>query len=317
MTIVRQMSLHLPKWPDAVRGGPNVLLRSALFAGIHSSKRKVLGIQTSPEKEPKGELIAAQDGQRVTFAGTQLNQFDADVFFEILHRSRRDELGTAAIFEGAEFLRSIGRPKGKLNYEDLDDSLRRLRRGSLDVFWFTDTKRFTYEGSLIADHVREEESRLYRVTLSPQIKTLFSPASWTQLEWEERLRLKGKPLAQWLHSYFSTHAQPYPVTVKFLKEKSGSNPDALLKHFKADLRTALKALELLLGWIVEWNGDLVKVIRPATGSQVRHLAKKKEQRKALQAGSKELQQKHARAEALKKLRIQGLTPDVTQPRMLF
>lgn len=282
MTMVRQMSLHLPKWPEAVRGGPNVLLRSALFAGIHSKKRQTLGIQTGPDKEPEGVLIAAQDGQTVKFAGTQLNQFDADVFFEILHRSRRDALGAAATFSGADFLKSIGRHDGKLNYEDLDNSLRRLKRGTLDVAWFSGTKRYTFEGGLIADHIREEESRLYRVTLSPHIKTLFSPASWTQLEWEERLKIKASPLAQWLHSYFSTHARPFPVSVSFLKEKTGS-PTKLTKHFRTELKNALNTLESLLGWTVEWDGDLVKVTRPATGSQVRHIARKDSQRKALQA----------------------------------
>lgn len=59
---------------------------------------------------------------------------------------------------------------------------------------------------------------------------MFAPASWTQLEWDERQAIKGKPLAQWLHSYYSTHAAPFPVTLAFLHEKSGS-PTTLLKPF--------------------------------------------------------------------------------------
>jgi TrfA protein len=287
MTSVRQMSLHLPKWPDAVRGGPNVLLRSALFAGIHSKKRQFLGIQTSPEKEPEGVIIAAQDGQTIKFAGTQLNQYDADVFFELLHRSRRHALGDEAVFMGSDFLASIGRSDNNLGYEDLNDSLRRLKRGTVDVVWTVGMKRYVFEGSLVSDHKREEQSRLYRVSLSPEIKTLFSPASWTQLEWNERMQLKGKPLAQWLHSYFSTHARPYPVSVEFIKEKCGS-PTKLAKHFKPELRTALNAMESLIGWRAEWDGELVKVMRPATGSQARHIARKDSQRKALHAANKKL-----------------------------
>jgi len=280
--IVRQIPVQLPMWPDAVRGGPNVLLRSAFFAGIHSCKRKSLGQQTSPEREPEGIEIATQDGQSVKYAGTQLNQYDADVFFEVLHRSRRHPLGSEALFTGASFLSSIGRSRNNLNYEDLDNSLRRLKRGTVDVSWIIGSKRYIFVGSLIDSYIRELESKLYRVTLSPEIRTLFSHASWTQLEWEERMKLRGKPLAQWLHSYFSTHARPYPVTVEFLKEKTGS-PMKLLKHFKVELRNALQTLQDLIGWTVEWDGNLVRVMRPPTDSQARHLTRIDNHRKALKA----------------------------------
>ena len=92
---------QLPIWPDPVRGGPNALLRSALFAGIHSKKRQVLGKQLRPEKKPEAVTVASQDGIRIKFAGTQLNQYDADVFFEALHRARRHPLDTECQFKGA------------------------------------------------------------------------------------------------------------------------------------------------------------------------------------------------------------------------
>lgn len=285
--IVKHIPAQLPMWPDAVRGGPNVLLRSAFFAGIQSSKRQQLGVQTSPEREPEGIEIAAQDGQSIRYAGTQLNQYDADVFFEVLHLCRRHPLGNEASFTGASFLKSIGRSRNNLNYEDLDNSLRRLKRGTVDVSWNIGVKRYVYVGSLIGSYTRELESKLYRVTLAPEIRTLFAPASWTQIEWQERMKLRGKPLAQWLHSYFSTHARPYPVTVGFLKEKTGS-PTKLLKHFKVELRTALTTMQDLIGWTVEWDGDLVKVMRPPTDSQARHLSRADTRKKTLEAANSQI-----------------------------
>jgi len=285
--IIQRIPSQLPIWPDAVRGGPNVLLRSAFFAGIKSGKRKQLGIQISPDREPEGEEIAAQDGYTVKYAGTQLNQYDADVFFEVLHLARRSPLGSEAVFTGASFLTSIGRSRNNLNYEDLDNSLRRLKRGVVDVNWRVGPARYVYVGSLINDYIREEDSKLYRITLSSQVRTLFAPDSWTQIEWEERRKLMGKPLAQWLHSYFCTHARPYPVSVAFIKEKTGS-PTQLLKHFKVELRTALETMAEIIGWTVEWNGDLVKVTRPATAAQSRHLIKADTRR-------------HAKAEANQRL----------------
>ena len=273
-------------WPDSLRGGPNVLLRSALFAGIASKKRGFIGIQTSPEKDPEGVLLACPEGQQIRFSGMQLNQYDADVFFEVLHRSRRTPLGAEALFTGASFLAAIGRSRNNLNYEDLDDSLRRLRRGTLDVSWRgSDYKPLEYTGSLIRDFTRQTDDKLYRVSLHPAISSLFGRSCWTQLEWSERLKLKGKPLAQWLHSYYSTHAKPFPVTAAFLKEKTGS-PTKHLKHFKVELKAAFEAVALVTGWSIEWSGDLVKVTRPPTMSQARHLARADRRRQALDAAKK-------------------------------
>ena len=270
--------VQLPMWPEIVRGGPNALLRSAFFAGIHSKKRQKLGIQTRPEKEPEGITIAAQDGINIKYAGTQLNQYDADVFFEALHLARHHPLETECFFTGSSFLRAIGRTRNDLNYEDLNDSLKRLRNGSLEIEWNIKGRRYIFTGSLIASYIRETTTKLYKVTFANEIRTLFSPACWTQLEWNERMALKGKPLAQWLHSYYSTHASPFPVSVAFLHEKTGS-PTKLLKHFKTELRNAFISLHEVLGWEPSWNGDLVTIKRPPSGSQGRFLARTAHRRK--------------------------------------
>jgi hypothetical protein len=264
-------STQLPIWPESVRGGPNALLRSAFFAGIHSKKRQTLGVQTRPEVEPEGVTIAAQDGIRIKYAGTQLNQYDADVFFEALHRARRHPLGTECLFQGASFLKSIGRSDSKLNYEDLNNSLRRLKRGTVDIDWTVRDEHYVFVGSLISTYTREKTSKLYNLTFAKEILTLFAPASWTQIEWDERKVLMGRPLALWLHSYFSTHARPYPVSVAFLKEKTGS-PTTRLAHFRTEIRSALQALHTQLGWQAKWTGDMVTVVRKPSASQERHLA---------------------------------------------
>jgi hypothetical protein len=209
-----------------------------------------------------------------------LNQYDADVFFEALHRARRHPLDTECLFKGADFLKAIGRSRNDLNYEDLDESLDRLRRGTLEVEWDMRGERFVFSGGLIASYVRETTSKQYKVTFAADVRTLFSHASWTQLEWDERKCLKASPLAQWLHSYFSTHAAPFPVTVAFLHEKSGS-PTKLLKHFKTELKNAFASLQDKLGWEFTWEKDLVTLKRPATPAQSRHLVRKAVKAKAI------------------------------------
>lgn len=277
--------VQLPIWPDAMRAGPNALLRSAFFAGIASKNRKVLEFRTSPAQEPEGVLIAAQDGITIKYTGTQLNQYDADVFFEVLHRSRRHPLGHVARFAGGDFLNEIGRSRNDLNYEDLDTSLRRLKRGIVDVKWRVGQRQYIYCGSLIDSYIRETSSKLYCVALAPAVKTLFDNSSYTQLEWEDRLKLRKAPLAQWLHSYFSTHARPFPVTVTFLQEKTG-HETSRRDHFLVTLRRALDVLREQLGWTIELKGGLLAITRPPSGSQTRHLARS-DKRKELMKAEKE------------------------------
>jgi len=271
---IAQRVEQLPFWPDPVRGAPNTLLRSAFFAGIHSKKRRHLGIQSSPEKSLEGVTIAAQDGSIIKYAGIQLNQYDADVFFEALHRARGNPLPTECIFTGYDFLKAIGRLDSRREYEDLEDSLRRLRDGRVEIEWKINRRHYKFEGGLIAAHVREENSKLYKVTFAKEIRDLFAPACWTQLEWEERMALKGKPLAQWLHSFYCSHAKPFPLSIAYLHEKSGSTR-TLLKGFRTDLKNALVTLDKKLGWKGVWDSDLLTLMRQPSAAQIRHLNERK------------------------------------------
>src|SRR6516164_315819 len=130
----RAVVIQLPLWPEPVRGAPNTLLRSAFFAAIHS-KRRELGERINPDETKQGVIIAAQDGIRISYAGDQLNQYDADVFFEALHRARHYPLETECIFTGYNFLKAIRRQDGPREYEDLNNSLRRLREGTVELEW--------------------------------------------------------------------------------------------------------------------------------------------------------------------------------------
>lgn len=276
-----QIQQMLPIWPDEVRGGPNPLLRSAFFAAVASKHRKIFEDRTTVAKEPEGIVIAAQDGITIKYTGTQLNQYDADVFFEILHRSRRSPLGTVVFFTGSEFLESIGRVRNNLNYEDLETSLRRLKRGVVDVAWRTPTnKPMAYSGNLIAEVERETESKLYKVSLFPKIKVLFEPTNFTYLQWQDRKKLLRAPLAQWLHSYFSTHAKPFPISVDWVQEKSG-HASSRRADFLRTLRKAIDVLQEKLDWQVEWTeDDRLKVTHQPTQSQQRHI-ERADRRKAI------------------------------------
>lgn len=278
--------IQLPFWADPVRGGPNTLLRSAFFAAIHSAKRKELGERIESGKPKKGVTIAAQEGIRISYVGDQLNQYDADVFLEALHRARLHPLETHCLFTGYSFLNAIGRAVGKREYEDLDDSLTRLRDGRVEIRCKVNGSSCKFVGGLISSYKREDNSKLHKVTFAKEIIALFAPACWTQLEWEERMALKGKPLAQWLHSFYSTHAAPFPLSAAYLHQKTGSTRP-LLKNFRTDLKNALATLEKVLGWKATWDRGLLTLHRPPSASQARHLRDPK-RRRLLKIKPKEL-----------------------------
>lgn len=274
---VAEPAAQLPFWPEPVRRAPNTLLRSAFFAGIHSKKRRELGFRIHPDEPKQGVTIAAQEGSRITYAGDQLNQYDADVFFEALHRARGNPLPTECIFTGYDFLKAIGRTVGKREYQDLENSLRRLRFGEVQIEWKINGRKYKFVGGLINNFVREENSKLFKVTFAKEIRDLFAPACWTQLQWQERMALKGKPLAQWLHGFYCSHAEAFPLSAAYLHEKSGS-ARTVFRNFRTDLKNALAALEKILGWKAVWEGDLLTVQRRASASQIRHLNQKAAQR---------------------------------------
>ena len=62
---------------------------------------------------------------------------------------------------------------------------------------------------------------------------------YSKIQWEERSKLK--PLAKWLHAFYSSHAEPEPIHIKKIMQLSGSKTKSF-KHFKSNLKSSLKEL---------------------------------------------------------------------------
>ena len=248
--------IQLPLWPEPKRGAPNVALRSALFAAVHKEWRYM-----------ERELLAAQGGYTIRFTGRQLSQSDLDVWEQALHLARTQALGTQCRFTTNAFLKALGRTNGKKNHEWLALSLARLTATAVEI----SDGRHTYGGSLL-EFYRDEATGRTVLVLNPNLAPFFGPQEWTQLDWEQRLLLRGKPLALWLHGFYSSHASAYPLTVTYLHKLSGSQTKQL-RYFKKNLRQALEELAAV-GAIqaFEIRGELVHVRTAPSRSQQRHLA---------------------------------------------
>ena len=255
--------IQLPLWPEPARGVPNSALRGALFAAIQGKDRCAL----------KRELLATQQGIQIRFTGWQLDQFDLDVFEQALHLARLHPLGNRCEFTAHSFLKALGRTTGKPNHEALKASFSRLSGGGVEITH----DGFTFGGSLLKFY-RDEITERYVVIIDPDIIKLYA-AGWTAIEWQQRQQLRRKPLALWLHGFLASHAEPFPLSVEYLRKISGSrNPQ--LASFRRQLMKALEVLKTI-GAILnfEIKDGLVHVERVPSSSQKKHLTRARPRKK--------------------------------------
>ena len=93
-------------------------------------------------------------------------------------------------------------------------------------------------------------------------------------DFEQRQQLKRKPLAQWLHGYYASHAKPHPLKIETIRELSGSS-NKQKADFKRKLRDALNDL-VEVGSLLSFDisdDDLVTVQTKPSKAQARHLAR--------------------------------------------
>lgn len=251
-----QAQQQLGLWPDDQHGCPNVMLRSALFsAGKPPTTREILDDYELPVLAPVTSL---------TYSGARLYQPDLDVFLECIYRCRLRAAGNEATFTTHSFLKSLGlRSAGAKNYQTIEQALKRLRWTLIHVRW--KNGRVLITGFLNTAEFDLDIDQ-WRISVDPRIAALFAPTEHTWLHASSRRALGKSYLAKWCHGYFSTHAEPYPVSVKRLHELSGSG-NASLRDFRRRLREALDEVvfvELVGQRRFEWRideEDLVHVTR--------------------------------------------------------
>ena len=255
----RERSVQLPPWPDSTRGVPNVWLRCALFAGIQGKGRKAL----------KRELLATLEGVEIRFSGWQLDQSDLDVWETVIHLARSHRIGNRVQFSEVEVLKTLKRSTGTSDRLWLRSALVRLAGATIEMKY----GNFTFFGALLKG-AGDEKTGVYVIELESRLEALYM-AGWTQIEWDERVLLRRKPLALWLHGWFCSHAESFPLNIETIQRLSGS-VNAHPGSFKRQLSKALDEL-VLIGALVSWrlSGHRVCVMRTPTPSQQRHLTKKK------------------------------------------
>lgn len=233
--------LQLPIWPQDLRGLPNAFARSALFT--------VSNMRKGERKNMKRHTVAALQGIEIRYTGEELRQDDEDVFLQILHIARNQELGTAVRFTANSMITELGWSRNGGSFRRLVDCIDRLKASSLEITVSSQGGvRESYNGSLIRSFRWREEGasqtpmREWEILLEREIISLFNPHSYSRLDWKMRLKLPA--LEKWLHSFYHTHSQPFPYKVETIHHLTGS--EIALKDIRKFRYKLKKALENLV-----------------------------------------------------------------------
>ena len=244
------MNNQLMMWPDDERGIPNALVRSALFNvdQIRAGEREVL----------RDAEVLAWGTINIRYSGQQLRQDDADVWLQLVHMGRHD-LARPIEFTCNAMLTELGWSRRTGNRERLAKTIERLQWTQLKI-----TKgEHGYGGPLIYDFKWQDnnaELRTWTVRLNPDLADLFALTQRTRIDWETRLSLS--PLEKWLHGFYMSHRDPFPISIELLLKLTKSNCESL-KKWRDLVRDALDKL-VLVGFIdcYDLNGRMLTVNRP-------------------------------------------------------
>ncbi len=239
----------LPDWPESKRGTPNSFLRSALFSATQGKDDK-------DRPYLYGDVVASQEGIAIKFTGKQLNQDDLTLWEALVHLSKDQALGNVCEFTAYSILKSMGLGDGGDERERLHRGIIRLGACMVEI---SHNGSRVYFSSLIDSGAKDELTSHYTIQLNRQLARLYGQNTWVDLD--QRLQLRRKPLAQFLHGYFSSHKTPYPIKVETLQQLSGSK-NKRLSGFKQKVSAALDDLvkiEFLTSYHI--NGDTVIVKR--------------------------------------------------------
>ncbi|WP_342320234.1 plasmid replication initiator TrfA [Burkholderia pseudomallei] len=225
----------------------HALARSAIF-----STRFYRSHAERPLYRERTQLPSTSDIEVFQTAGHQLDQGDADVFYELLRRvfvgGNETCRESHVVFGRAELLRALERGAGGKTRKLLDESLDRLYHAE---FEFSVHGLFSGKSRLILKmhHLDKKTAagKDYDVLLDVELARLFDGNQWTVLRRSQRRLLDGKPLAKGLHALFSTWSTPYPMLPETLLPLAGRHGMQQSKWLDV-LLPALAAVKLVTGW---------------------------------------------------------------------
>lgn len=205
---------QLPLWKSDIRCAPNEFLRSALFNARNRNQSRSYLRQVP---------LAMLGSGRITYSGEELRQDDATVWLQLVHLAKDYPVNAIVEFTPHAFCKAVGWVPTGAAYEHLRKCLTRLQATSLA--FYAERTRVTVSLSMIPTFCWQDETTgkplpRYRVMLAADILALFGNQQYTYLIWTQRRQLP-EGLATWLHGYFASHREPYPLAIKDIQCVAG------------------------------------------------------------------------------------------------
>ncbi len=249
-----QRGEQLSFWPPEVRCAPNEFLRCALFNARNRNQ---------PRRYLDGVVLAMLGKGRITYRGEELRQDDCTVWLQLVKFAAEIPLGEYVEFTPHAFCKAVGwTPTGDA-YAHLRKCLSRLQATSLA--FYAERTQVTISLSMIPEFCWQDLGTgkplpRYKVKLAGQLAELFKGHHYTYVTWSQRNRLP-EGLATWLHGYFSSHREPFPLRISDIQRVADltiQRPDNLRTAIVRAL-TALVKVGLLESWKIA--DDRVIVVR--------------------------------------------------------
>jgi hypothetical protein len=244
---------NLPEWTPTKGASPNEIVRSAMFTARNRNRRRVYLKQA--------EIIVTGGGS-ILYLGEELRQDDELVWMRLLQLAKGQPLGDPIFFTPYSFLKAIGWRVNNWGYQHLRACLLRMKATAVQI---TSNRLHQTVVTSLIDYIAmwdpEKQTPLaqWEVRISKVMSLLFADGAFTLIDLEQRKALP-EGIATKLHSYWSSHREPYPVKVETLQKLCASSSE--LRFFRRELKKALKAL-VEVGFLETWGieSDLVAVIR--------------------------------------------------------
>lgn len=256
----RVLQHTFPGWDEDKRAVPNPFVRSGLFS-VKNNK--------DDERKFLDKLVLPSlSNYRIEFTGKELQQDDLTVWLFLINCAKKQPIADSVYFTGYQIVTDLGWSINSKSYTRAKRSIERLKVTGLEVSSVNATtgeKEQAYGGSLIREYSWDaldgEKNIKWMVRFEPKISLLFLEDTTTLASWEIRKAIGSRAtVAQWLHYYFESHSEPFPISIKKLHELCRS--DDSVSSFRGSIKRALDKLvevEFLTSYSIE--KDLVKVIQ--------------------------------------------------------
>lgn len=241
-------NFFLQKWPDYNGGMPNVFNRSSIFAGEKADKKMIYRDQP---------VLSYVKDYELYYTGPELDKRDYQVFQLCLQAGKISnvEMGRPLRIFPAEWFKILKRTDNSRSRDELYNSLKKLTSANIHVLRTHKGYREEISGSLLSMAKRKEiiidnDSGLlsygkskrdtkWLIAINPYTKDLFL-GDLTLLDIHRSSQIKSC-LGLWLYDFYSSHNEPIPLSISYLKDLSGSKSN--LGHFTQSLKENLNKLK--------------------------------------------------------------------------